>query len=234
MAINVASQFHVTAALPIDDRLVVADTTARDALASGVRYQGMKVFSIADTTTYILKTGITNSDWATDGGAGGGGTWGSITGTLSSQTDLQTAIDAKVSDTAYDATTWDAVTTIAPSKNAVRDQLELMIATSTKNTRSVVAFTGTAITPGTNMDQTFLYTGTSAQTFTGFGTLSGLTNGTRFRIIGSDQTNTLTINNNDVADGWLTNGNSTLGKGNCISFEYNSTLARMVETGRNF
>lgn len=29
-----------------------------------------------------------------------------------------------VSDTAYDATSWDAVTTVAPSKNAVRDQLE--------------------------------------------------------------------------------------------------------------
>ena len=30
-----------------------------------------------------------------------------------------------VSDTAYDATTWDGVTTVAPSKNAVRDQREL-------------------------------------------------------------------------------------------------------------
>ena len=30
-----------------------------------------------------------------------------------------------VSDTAYDATTWDGVTDVAPSKNAVRDQLEL-------------------------------------------------------------------------------------------------------------
>lgn len=40
----------------------------------------------------------------------------------------QTAIDAKVSDTAYNATSWDGVTTIAPSKNAVRDQVETMIA----------------------------------------------------------------------------------------------------------
>lgn len=31
---------------------------------------------------------------------------------------------ANISDTAYDATTWDAVTTIAPSKNAVRDKIE--------------------------------------------------------------------------------------------------------------
>lgn len=38
-----------------------------------------------------------------------------------------TYADNKVSDTAYDATTWDAVTTIAPSKNAVRDKIEAMV-----------------------------------------------------------------------------------------------------------
>src|SRR3989344_1522822 len=31
---------------------------------------------------------------------------------------------SNISDTAYDATTWDGVTTIAPSKNAVRDKIE--------------------------------------------------------------------------------------------------------------
>lgn len=36
------------------------------------------------------------------------------------------ALAAVVSDTAYNAATWDAVTGIAPSKNAVRDQLELL------------------------------------------------------------------------------------------------------------
>ena len=35
--------------------------------------------------------------------------------------DATSKADAKVSDTAYDATTWDGVTTVAPSKNAVRD-----------------------------------------------------------------------------------------------------------------
>jgi hypothetical protein len=34
---------------------------------------------------------------------------------------------AKVSDTAYNESTWNAVTTIAPSKNAVRDQVEAML-----------------------------------------------------------------------------------------------------------
>ncbi len=38
-----------------------------------------------------------NGDWAVSSGGGGGGdaTWGSITGTLSNQTDLQSALDAK-------------------------------------------------------------------------------------------------------------------------------------------
>lgn len=40
------------------------------------------------------------------------------------ETDLLAAISASVSDTAYDATTWNGVTTIAPSKNAVRDKIE--------------------------------------------------------------------------------------------------------------
>lgn len=36
-----------------------------------------------------------------------------------------------VSDTAYNATSWDGVTTIAPSKNAVRDKIELLVASIT-------------------------------------------------------------------------------------------------------
>jgi hypothetical protein len=37
------------------------------------------------------------------------------------------ARNACVSDTAYDATSWNGVTSIAPSKNAVRDQVEAML-----------------------------------------------------------------------------------------------------------
>lgn len=37
---------------------------------------------------------------------------------------LASMISGSVSDTAYDATTWNGVTTIAPSKNAVRDEIE--------------------------------------------------------------------------------------------------------------
>lgn len=36
-----------------------------------------------------------DTEWANESGGGGGGTWGSITGTLPNQTDLQTALNAK-------------------------------------------------------------------------------------------------------------------------------------------
>jgi hypothetical protein len=39
---------------------------------------------------------------------------------------VQTQINALVNDTAYDATSWNGVTTSAPSKNAVRDQIETL------------------------------------------------------------------------------------------------------------
>ncbi len=58
--------------LALDDRTVVADTTARDAIASGRRYEGLKVWVIADQVGYRLVGGITNSDWVEDGGSGTG------------------------------------------------------------------------------------------------------------------------------------------------------------------
>jgi hypothetical protein len=46
----------------------------------------------SDGSTYGRKDGA----WEVVGGGGGGASWGSITGTLSSQTDLQTALDGKI------------------------------------------------------------------------------------------------------------------------------------------
>ncbi len=70
-------------------------------------------------------------------GSGGGTTWGAITGTLSSQTDLQTALDAKV-DIAGDTMTgdlevpdevygvsWNGSTEV-PTKNALYDKIETL------------------------------------------------------------------------------------------------------------
>lgn len=62
----------------------------------------------------------------------GGTTPGNITGTnIVANTTMVLGTKSvitvdNISDTAYDATTWDNVTTIAPSKNAIRDKIETM------------------------------------------------------------------------------------------------------------
>lgn len=73
MGIELASQFDVQTALPLDSRLKVADTTARDAIDALVRYEGMIVYVVADETNYQLIGGITNGDWQELSGGGGGG-----------------------------------------------------------------------------------------------------------------------------------------------------------------
>ncbi len=78
MGIPLSSQFDVQTALPLDSRLVVADTTARDALSALIRYEGMIVYVTADGLNYQLIGGITNSDWEQLSGSGGGGGGGSL------------------------------------------------------------------------------------------------------------------------------------------------------------
>jgi len=76
VAITLASNFDINAALPIDSRFTVADNTARDAIAAGVRYEGMIVYSEGDNKNYQLKGGITNGDWVDLDALGGGGSGG--------------------------------------------------------------------------------------------------------------------------------------------------------------
>lgn len=66
--IQLAFSFERTTASPLDFYNTVADSTARDAIPSGLRHLGLKTFSVADGKTYVLKAGVTNSDWVEDGG----------------------------------------------------------------------------------------------------------------------------------------------------------------------
>jgi len=63
MSINIASNFHLFAQLPLDERTVVADVTARDAIPAGERFDGMVVYVTTGSATYQLQGGITNLDW---------------------------------------------------------------------------------------------------------------------------------------------------------------------------
>jgi hypothetical protein len=71
MSINLASNFSLGSALPLDDRTVLADLTARNALDSGVRYEGLIVYVTSEATNFQLVGGITNADWTELAGAGG-------------------------------------------------------------------------------------------------------------------------------------------------------------------
>lgn len=63
MSIPLSSNFNLVTQLPLDARFMMADTTARDAIPSIQRHEGLLVYTIADGKTWQLRGGITNSDW---------------------------------------------------------------------------------------------------------------------------------------------------------------------------
>ena len=68
--------------------------TAKSEIGSTLRYKGLTVGILVSgaVVEYWWKDGITDSDLVSKGGATA---WGTITGTLSDQTDLQSALDTK-------------------------------------------------------------------------------------------------------------------------------------------
>jgi hypothetical protein len=63
MPIPISSNFHLSGQLPLDDKTIKVDLTARNAIPSGDRFQGLKVFVTAEQKNYQLIGGITNSNW---------------------------------------------------------------------------------------------------------------------------------------------------------------------------
>jgi nitrogen fixation protein len=98
--IRLSDNLEINKPAPVDDRLgvFVSTASALSSIAEDRRYIGLTV--IVDDGTgaveYWFKDGVTDADLeAKSTGGGVGSTWGSITGTLSNQTDLQTALNAK-------------------------------------------------------------------------------------------------------------------------------------------
>ena len=73
--------------------------------------------------------------------------WTTCTGYLKNDGTCDAGASASVSDTAYDATGWNGVTTVAPSKNAVRDYLESKIPGGTDGTYRLVIPSNSSIAP---------------------------------------------------------------------------------------
>lgn len=64
-------------------------------------------------------------------------------------------------------------------------------------------------------------------------TLAGGTDGMTILFIGDDSTNTITIAQNDAANGWILNGDVVLSKYSTLLVQYDSTTSRWVEISRN-
>lgn len=63
MAQDITVQFRRGYNFPIETTRVVSSVSARDSIGASVRWEGMIVYVTADSQTYILRGGVTNSDW---------------------------------------------------------------------------------------------------------------------------------------------------------------------------
>lgn len=83
MGIQLGSNFTLNTALPLDDRLVVPNLIARDAIPALRRYEGMIVYVRGEQTNFQLVGGILDENWTELSGSGGGtGSTGVGTGKL--------------------------------------------------------------------------------------------------------------------------------------------------------
>lgn len=69
---------------------------------------------------------------------------------------------------------------------------------------------------------------------TPFGSTGGWLDGTTIRLVGVDDTNTVTISNNDASKGCLLNGEAVLKRGYVLELQYDSVLDRFIEINRNW
>lgn len=100
--IKLTDNLEINKPAPADDRLGVFASVAEanQYIHIDRRFLGLKVLidNAGTAEEYWYQDGITDGDLVaySAGGGGGGTTWGSITGTLSNQIDLQTELDSKV------------------------------------------------------------------------------------------------------------------------------------------
>ena len=99
--INLTTNFVPNTNNPLDSRIVCADVTARNSLA--FTYEGMVAYVHSTRALYFLSGGSTSAYWhplsavAGHGGGGGSSTWGSISGNINLQTDLQNQFSSTLS-----------------------------------------------------------------------------------------------------------------------------------------
>lgn len=106
------------------------------------------------------------------------------------------------------------------------------------NASAAIAGGGTITVSITQQMQYFRVSGSGgaqALSNTPFGTGGGWIDGTIVRLVGTSDTNTISLDHNDSADyGAILNGDCTLKKYNMITLQWDSELVRFIEVGRNF
>lgn len=230
----------------------VYPTSGEEIDALGVDAAFALTTTAKNTTFVCASAGL----WKSIAGAGGGGSgaWGAITGTLSDQTDLQTALNAKA-PTASPTFTGTITTPLTANRAVVTGAAGVLAASATTDTQigylstlasdvqvqitalintitSALTLTGSgSLSPSaTKRFQTFLVQGNSAAvtlSSTPFGATPPPDGGIIY-LIGNSDTNTVEIPVNDAANGCLMDGSVILAKGQTASFMYSSTLARYV------
>jgi hypothetical protein len=93
-------------------------------------------------------------------------------------------------------------------------------------------FTGTSITATNDSTQVWRYTGASAQVLASVD-VTALPDGAIIEIMGTDNDDTITLNNNDTAGGWLINGTWVGYRGSKITLRRDAGLDLLVEVSRN-
>jgi len=124
----------------------------KDKLSMKGTSTGKNIISVANTSATDYTNTLPAKNWTIamtsdiTGTNSNTNTWDNATNTTSNS-----YADEKVSDTAYDATSWDWVTTIAPSKNAVRDKIDAMDTTIGTKQETLVSGTNIKTINGTTI-----------------------------------------------------------------------------------
>lgn len=107
----------------------------------------------------------------------------------------------------------------------------------TTNASATVAGSGTITVSTTQRVQYFRISGDGGAvslSTTPFGTGGGWIDGTIIRLVGTSDTNTVSLDHNDSSNGAILNGDCTLAKYNMLTLIWDSELSRFIEAGRNF
>jgi len=107
----------------------------------------------------------------------------------------------------------------------------------TTNASATVTGGGTITVSTTQRVQYFRISGDGGAvslSTTPFGTGGGWIDGTIVRLVGTSDTNTVSLDHNDSDNGAILNGDCTLAKYNMLTLIWDSELSRFIEAGRNF